>query len=356
MAVTALYTDPDSEVLSRIEGELGWITLNRPKALNSLSYNMIELLTDILLAWRDDKAIKAVVIEGVSERAFCAGGDIKAVFEAKHQDKMDLAYDFFRKEYALNTLIHEYPKPYLAFLDGIAMGGGLGVSVHGSHRIVTDRSVLSMPETGIGFFPDVGGTWFLNQCPDHIGLFLAMTGHRFEGADALYAGIATHYVPSDRLGQVKEALKSGRPFDEVFEMFGTRPEKGYLEKHSAEISYHFDRPTAAEIVESFDFSTTELSLSTIKMLRSKSPLSICVAFEQITGAKEGMTFRQMMEREFIISQHFLRGHDFFEGVRALLVDKDQNPRWMPKTIEDVRDEDVKVYFQPTSISGLTFID
>jgi enoyl-CoA hydratase/carnithine racemase len=356
MAEVAPVSDQDNEIVSHIEAGIGWIKLNRPKALNSLSFNMIRQLTQTLTEWSTHANIKAVVVQGEGDKAFCAGGDVRAAYMAKQQGNLEPLEGFFREEYALNTLIHEYPKPYITILDGIAMGGGLGVSLNSPYAVLTDRSILAMPETAIGFFPDVGATWFLSNVPDSIGIYWAMTGNRFTGADAVYAGLGTTYLPSGQVSELLDILKACDDVIATLRQFHQPPTKIPVQLLEEDIHYHFNHSSVAEIIASLESADTEFSASTLKTLRSRSPLSVHIAFEQLKNVDPKSSFRERMQREFRLSQRFIADHDFFEGVRAVLVDKDQNPQWQPTHLEDVTAEKVQSYFAVLSVPEIDFIN
>jgi enoyl-CoA hydratase len=225
---------------SKVQNNIGWITLNRPEALNALSLTMVRDMAQLLKTWATDPSVTTVIIEGAGDKAFCAGGDVRAVYEAQKAGDLELCDAFFREEYTLNATIYSYPKPYVAVIDGLAMGGGLGVSVNGSHRIVTERALLAMPETGIGFFPDVGATTFLTRGPGVMGLYVGLTGTPLKAKDALWFGLATHYVPSSALPLLKEAVGKGEDIEHVLSHYAQTPEeKGFLETHRESIETHF---------------------------------------------------------------------------------------------------------------------
>jgi len=341
----------EEELLHEEKSGIGWITLNRPKALNALSLTMIRTLQQLLIEWERDSSIKAIVIQGAGGKAFCAGGDVRAVYEAKRKGDLQTCDVFFREEYTLNTHIHNYTKPFIALIDGIAMGGGLGVSINGSHRIVTERALLAMPETGIGFFPDVGATTFLNNAPGMVGLFLGLTGTRLKADDALWAGLATHFMPSS-FALFKDDLRKGKPLEESLATYCQRPpEKGFLEHHFEKIEAHFNKPTLGEIFERLEKDPSPFAQNTYNTLRSKSPTSLAVVFRQLKEGKN-LSFLERMKMEFRLSQHFVEGHDFMEGVRAVLVDKDHLPQWKPATIENLTSKDIARYFAPLGVKEL----
>lgn len=331
------------ELLIEVKQGFGWITLNRPKSLNALSLSMIRDLEELLKIWEEDSSIKAIVIQGAGERAFCAGGDVRAVYEAKKTGNLQFCDAFFREEYALNTHIYLYGKPYVALIDGIAMGGGLGISVNGSHRIVTERALLAMPETGIGFFPDVGGTNFLSNAPGVIGLYLGLTGTHLKAEDALWSGLATHFMPSSSLLNFIDALREGQPLEDALGMYGQEPqEEGFLEHHYSQIEDHFNQSSLSAILKSLENDPSPFAQNTYNTLRSKSPMSLSVVFRQLTEVKSD--FLRRIQREFRLCQHFVQGHDFMEGIRSVLVEKDHLPRWKPAKVEDITPEEIDYYF------------
>jgi len=343
-----------NDLLSKVQGGIGWITLNRPKALNALSLDMIRNLTQLLKEWETNSSVNAIVIQGAGDKAFCAGGDVRAVYDAKKSGDLETCDAFFREEYTLNAHIHSYPKPYVALLDGIAMGGGLGVSVNGSHRIVTERALLAMPETGIGFFPDVGATTFLNNVPGAVGLYLGLSGTHLKAEDALWAGLATHFLSSTCLSSFKKDLEQGKPLEDTLTAYCREPqEKGFLEHHSDVIDMHFSKSSLKEIIESLATDPSPFAQNTYNTLTSKSPTSLAVVFRQL---KEGKTlsFLARMKLEFRLSQHFVKGHDFMEGIRAVLVDKDRLPRWKPPRLQDLSDRDIDTYFAQLNERELEF--
>ncbi|MBY0292407.1 MAG: enoyl-CoA hydratase/isomerase family protein [Alphaproteobacteria bacterium] len=338
------HVSEDQTLLSDVHGDVGWITLNRPKALNALSLEMIRSFAELLNEWEKNAALNTIVIQGAGDKAFCAGGDVRAVYEAKKAGDFHTCDAFFREEYTLNAFIHGYTKPYVSLWDGIAMGGGLGISVNGSHRIITERAILAMPETGIGFFPDVGATTFLNTIQGVIGLYVGLTGARLKAADALWTGLATHFMPSSSLPLFKTALEKGTSLEKALSTYCQHPsEKGFLESHVELIEKHFNQPSLMDIIESLAQDATPFALQTYTTLRAKSPTSLAVVFRQLQEGKS-LSFTERMKLEFRLSQHFIEGHDFAEGIRAVLVDKTHNPCWNPATLEDLRDQDIDFFF------------
>lgn len=309
-------------------GALGRIVLDRPKALNALTLDQVHAMHPRLAAWAGDPGVAAVVIEGAGDKAFCAGGDIRALYEACKAGDMAYVAAFYRDEYRLNRRIKTFPKPYVALLDGIVMGGGVGVSVHGRYRVATERTLFAMPETGIGFFPDVGGAFFLPRCPGRTGMYLGLTGARLKAADALHVGVATHYVPSDRLDDLRTALAQGGDVAAILDRFHVDPGAAPLADRRAVIDDCFGRGSVAAILEALDAHPDPWARDTARTIRAKSPTATLVAFEQIRRGG-GLDFDACMRMEFRLSQAVAPAHDFIEGIRAVIVDKDNQPAWQP---------------------------
>jgi enoyl-CoA hydratase len=334
------------EVLFEKQGRAGVITLNRPKALNALTLNMVDAMDAQLRSWRNDPAVEMVIVRGAGERAFCAGGDIRALYDS---GKAGTPYviDFYAREYRLNTLIKRYPKPYIALVNGIVMGGGVGVSVHGSVRVCGEGTMFAMPETGIGLFPDVGGTFFLPRCPGEVGIYLALTGARLDVTDASYTGIATHVVPQAQHEALLADLCNGPDaLERVLARHAVRSQnKPKLEGLQQAIDLHFAGASVEAIMASLESGKSLFEEQTVKSLKGKSPTSLKVAFRQVReGAKLG--FEDCMRLEFRLTNRFMRGHDFYEGVRAVIIDKDNAPKWDPPSIDLVRARDIDSYFAP----------
>ena len=345
------------DVLLEKRGPLGLVTLNRPRALNALDLGMIRALTPALEAWAAHPEVKAVVVRGAGGRAFCAGGDVRAVAATVGQPPPEgeepLVRAFFREEYALNRLIHHYPKPYVALVDGICMGGGLGLSMHGSHRVVTERLVLAMPETGIGLFPDVGGGWFLPRFPGEAGTYLGLTGARANAADARWLGYATAHVPHERLDAVVDALgaadwSTGPAHDvatRVVSRFATEPGESALSTQAAALNRCFAGGSVEDILAALAAEGTPWAEETRATLGRMSPTSLKVTLRQLRIGRS-LPYDELVEVEYRLSQHCTARPDFREGIRAVLVDKDQKPRWNPPTLAEVRDADVEACFAP----------
>lgn len=334
----------EAEILFERRGAVGLITLNRPKALNALTHAMCLRMATQLAAWAIDDGITCVIIRGTGDRAFCAGGDIRALY-VSGKAGTSYALDFYRDEYLLNAAIKHFPKPYVALIHGIVMGGGVGVSVHGSHRIASETTSFAMPETGIGLFPDVGGSYFLPRCPGEIGMFLALTGARLKTADSLYAGVATHFVPATKWDELVAQVAEGAPLDGVLQGLGETVPGDYLYAHRAAIDRVFAGDSVESILAALDGEHTDWASDTASTIRAKSPTSLKIAFHQIReGGK--LDFDACMRMEFRMVNRIIAGHDFYEGVRAAILDKDGAPKWMPANLSGVKDADVHAYFAP----------
>ncbi len=355
----------EPEILFEIDAGIGTITLNRPKTLNALTLTMITEMRRNFSAWLADDAVRAVVIKGAGNRAFCAGGDVRSIRQTivdyDGDEAPDLVKTFFYEEYILNHQIHHSPKPYIALIDHVCMGGGVGLSVHGSYRVATERTVVGMPETTIGLFPDVGGGWFLSRLPGETGTWLALTGIPVKAADCLELGIATHMVASERLGDLEADLHRADLSGDVHAAVGTvldryRTDAGGVRVSSLrpEIDSAFAGDDVEAIVERLKASKSGFSKQALDTLVVKSPTSLKVTLEQIRRSGRAVDFGETMTMEYRLSQHFARGHDFPEGVRALLVDKDHKPDWRPARLEDVSDALVAGYFEPVPWGELAF--
>jgi len=337
------------EVLFERRGALGSILLNRPKALNALTLNICELMIAQLQEWAKDDAIKAVIIRGAGEKAFCAGGDVVRLYQDGKAGS-DYPARFWSTEYRLNTLIKRYPKPYIALIDGIVMGGGVGVSVHGGFRVVTDRTMFAMPETGIGLFPDVGGGYFLPRLPGQAGMYLGLTGKRLKGGDCVVLGLAEALIPHDRLAALEEKLaaEAVSDLDEISYLIGqfADPVKSApISADRTDIGRHFDLESVEAIIASLQKDGGEWATDQLKTLSTKSPTAMKVTFRQIREGAQ-LSFEDNMRMEWRIANRCAAGADFYEGVRALLIDKDNAPRWAPATLAEVSDEAVAAYFAP----------
>jgi enoyl-CoA hydratase len=336
----------DSDILFERRGAAGLITLNRPQALNAVNHAMVKALAARLEDWASDRAVTRVVIRAAGERAFSAGGDIRALNELGRTGRQADMLPFWRDEYRLNSFIKHYPKPYVALIDGIVMGGGVGISVHGSHRVAGEKFQFAMPEVGIGFFPDVGATWFLPRLPGETGAYCALTGERLRVADAVAAGIATHHVAAARFPDLIDALAGTVPVDAVLAAFADPPGQGTL----APLRPAIDRLLAGGSVEEIlaalgaaDGSDAAWAGKTAATIRAKSPTSLKVALAQVRRGA-GWSFTECMKAEFRIVSRIVYGHDFYEGVRATIIDKDNAPRWQPAELAGVTEAAVDNHF------------
>ena len=344
-------------VLTHVANGTGIITLDRPKTLNSLSLEMVRALTAILREWQDDASVAAVVLKSSSEKALCAGGDIRFFYNVGHgglQGGSALLEDFFTEEYALNHLIHFYPKPYIALMDGVVMGGGMGIAQGGPDcglRIVTERTKMAMPEVNIGLFPDVGGSHFLSHAPGQLGMYLGLTGLTIGAADALYIGLADVFVPSEQLPAL-EALIGATPGAGLPEAirafaapFSEQAGAAELQAQRAPIDAHFGAPSVAAIMASLEGDATPFAQRALKAMRQRSPLLMCVTHELLQrGAALGVADCLRLERS-LVRRNFEHG-EVLEGVRALVVDKDNLPQWNPPTLEQVTPDMVARFFEP----------
>jgi enoyl-CoA hydratase len=318
-------------VLASRRGRVGHILLNRPRALNALDTEMVLAASAALDLWRDDPAVHAVVIEGAGGRAFCAGGDIRAVRAASLAGQHDVIAAFFVAEYGLNQAIADYPKPFIALVDGICMGGGIGVSVHGWARVVTDAAMFAMPETGIALFPDIGATYILPRLRGQIGLYMALAGARLHGADAAFAGLATHYTSRETIAGLAAALAEHGPAA----LAGTGiPLDAPIASHMDAIDRCFSADSVAAILQRLEAEGTDWSRETLAAIRAASPSAVLWTFE-IVRAGAGRTLPQCLAAELALTRHATVHPDFIEGVRAMVIDKDRKPKWSAARIEDV---------------------
>ncbi|HXJ01008.1 MAG TPA: enoyl-CoA hydratase/isomerase family protein [Micropepsaceae bacterium] len=339
-----------NEVLLRNEGGVGHITLNRPQALNALTREMCAAMLEQLRAWREDPAIRLSVIDAIPGRAFCAGGDIRAICEmGKRGDGSAAA--FFTTEYRLNAAIRHFSKPYIALIDGIAMGGGVGVSIHGSHRVVSENALFAMPETAIGLFPDVGTTYVLPRLPGEIGMYLALTGGRIKPADMIYAGIATHFVPSARIGDIAPRLIQGEPPDPVLTGLTADPGPSALAANRAAIDRAFAKPSVEAVIDALGAEGV-WGQETAALLGTRSPTSLKLTYRQMRLGKT-LDFDSCLRSEYRLMTQLLENHDLYEGVRAALIDKDQRPYWRPATLDAVNDADISRYFELRNVTELS---
>jgi enoyl-CoA hydratase len=335
-----------ADILFERRGAAGLVTLNRPQALNAVTHAMVRALRVQLDRWANDPAITRVVISAAGERAFSAGGDIRALYDLGCAGRHDEALQFWRDEYPLNVAIKNFRKPYVALIDGIVMGGGVGVSVHGSHRVAGDRFQFAMPEVGIGFFPDVGATWFLPRMPGELGTYCGLTGERFGSADAVAAGLATHRIPSARFAALLDGLTGTLSVDALLAAFAEPAGEGPILARRGAIDRLFAGDRIEDILAALDRETgdeAEWARKTAAAIRTKSPLSLKLALAQVRRGK-AWDFETCMRAEFRIVSRVIHGSDFYEGVRAVIVDKDNKPRWRPATLADVSEAEVERHF------------
>ena len=347
----------DAEILFEIKDGLGLMTLNRPKALNALSHGMILEMERVMPQWEKDPAVKAVVLRGSGDRAFCAGGDVAGLYrEMRDNPSGTVRRDFFRDEYVVNRRIYRFAKPWISLIDGIDMGGGVGLSVHGSHSVASEKFLFAMPETTIGLFPDVGGGYFLSRLPGALGTFLALTSHRLKAADAQWAGIVDAHVPSAAMNELQAALgaadlsgpDANRKVDAVIARFAADPGMPTLPAMMPDIDRCFSAESLQEIVDKLRKHPGEWAQKQLAALMKLSPISMAITLEQLKRCAN-RSFEDSMTIEYRMSQNCMRpDHDFFEGVRALLIDKDQKPKWNPPTIEGVTQAMIEAHFTPVS--------
>ncbi len=342
-------------IKTEVRGALGVITLDRPTALNSLTLDMVRALTVSLRAWRDDARISAVLVKGSSERAYCAGGDIRFFHQkgsATATGGAALVEDFFTEEYALNHLVHTYPKPYVALMDGVVMGGGMGIAQAGPQarvRVVTERTKMAMPETGIGLFPDVGGGWFLSRAPGQLGAYLGVTGEVIGAADALYADLADLFVPGSELAALEQILAGDGNARDAARDFAARfasqadPAQSRLAQHRAAIDRHFAHGTVAKIMESLASDDSEFAAKTLATMKKRSPLMMSVTLEQIRRAAT-LDIADCLRMERTMVRRCFENGEVLEGVRALAIDKDHAPKWKPAALADVTRNMVEHFF------------
>lgn len=333
------------EVICEKQGAAGLIRLNRPQALNALTLGMVREMSRALDAWERDPDVACVVVTGEGGKAFSAGGDIRLLHDQGKAGDHAAQIDFWREEYILNRRIKLYPKPYVALIDGIVMGGGAGVSINGSHRIAGDRFAFAMPEVGIGFFPDIGATWFLPRLPGKTGLYLGLTGARAKAGDAVALGLAEAYVPSAQFEALRAALIAGEPVEAAVKRLSAPAPGSAILAERATIDAGLSGASVAECLARLDADASPFAVDMARTIRAKSPTSLAIAFRQMQIGGE-LDIDEAMRVEFRIVSRLCRGHDFYEGVRAVIIDKDNAPRWSPARVADVSDAAVDAYFAP----------
>ncbi|WP_078409895.1 enoyl-CoA hydratase/isomerase family protein [Priestia abyssalis] len=345
----------ESNVISYVDRGAGWLKLNRPQALNALNAEMVEKMYETLDAWRTDPSVAFVCISGEGTKGLCAGGDMRFFYDHRNSNVEECARRFFTTEYQVDLMIHEYPKPIVVYMDGIVMGGGVGLSVGASERIVTERTKWAMPEMSIGFFPDVGASYFLNQMPGHVGRYLALTGETILTADVLYVGAANRYMESNRWEEfIQEIQKTNWNLDKASKQMGdildafcsTLEDESPISLLQSKIDKHFAYETVEEIVASLGKaaeSGDDWAAKTRSTIQSKSPTSLKVTLRQLQKGKN-QSLLSCFNMELALSMNFMKNYSFYEGVRAVLVDKDRKPNWKPNSLADVREEEVERFF------------
>lgn len=348
----------EEDVLFSHQGQIGFITLNRPNALHSLTLPMIIAIQQQLTLWKEDEGVKAIILQSAPGNAFCAGGDVRWLYQFGGKNEAE-QMQFFRHEYKLNHFIHHLGKPYIALMDGVTMGGGVGLAMHGSHPVATERFIFAMPETSIGFFPDVGASHLLKKCPGALGIYLGLTGNRLNHQDSLEASLIKYVITSERIPEIIQTLRSKDLSNDTFNtvdeclasysMMINAAEQSWIQP---EINACFSLHTVEEIINALDKTNTLLAAETSSTLKQKCPLSLKVTLAQLHKA-QGLTFDQCLQMDYDLAGHFMEGKDFYEGVRALLIDKDKAPQWQPESLTQVSDSMVVTYFE-SSEERLTF--
>jgi enoyl-CoA hydratase len=355
----AVNATPEPDLIARREGAVGVIRLNRPNAINAVTLEMFRDVDKALDAFEADPAVALILLEGAGERGLCAGGDIRALYESSRVAG-DLGKTLWREEYILNARIAKFAKPYVAFMDGIVMGGGVGLAAHGSHRVVTDRTKLAMPEVGLGFFPDVGGTWLLSHSPGEIGTYLGLTGQTMNGPDAVYAGFADAVVPAAKLAGLREALTRARAgathadLKSLIDGFATGEIAGPVAALRSHIDNWFAHERMQDIFAALHRDGSELALATLKTLNEKSPRGMVVTLKLLRLARKSSSLEECLVREYSAALEVFASDDFREGVRAAVIDKDRNPKWSPPGIEEVTPEMLAPYLAGLGKDELVF--
>lgn len=341
----------NEDVLVSVRNGVGILTLNRPKAINSLNDAMVAGISEALHAWADDDAVHTVLLTGAGERGLCAGGDVVALYHSAKADD-GAAQRFWYDEYLLNAYIGRYPKPYVAVMDGIVMGGGVGVASHGNIRVATDTTKMAMPEVGIGFIPDVGGTYLLSRAPGALGLHAALTGAPFSGADAIAMGFADHYVPHDQVAEFTASVVSDG-VEKALAAYAVAPPAAPLAEQRGWIDECYAGDTVADILAALSGHEEQAAQDAAKLIATRSPIALSVTLEAVRRAAKLETLEDVLTEEYRTSCASVKSHDFVEGIRAQLVDKDRNPQWSPASIAAVTPADVEAYFVPAD-PDLTF--
>lgn len=344
-------TGESDEILTRVDNGVGFVTLNRPEAINSLNQRMVNALSAVLTRWERDDAIHTVVLSGAGDRGLCAGGDLVPLYHSMRKDGVE-ARRFWRDEYLLNGQIGRFAKPYVALMDGIVMGGGVGVSAHGSVRVVTDTSKVAMPEVGIGFIPEVGQMYLLSRAPGALGLHAALTGASFTGADAIAMGFADHYVPHSELDTFTRAIVADG-VDSALAHHAIEPTPSELAAQREWIDECYAKDSVVDIVAALRGHDAGPAQDAANLIASRSPIAVSVAFEAMRRAAKMETLEDVLTQDYRMSSASSRSHDFVEGIRAQIIDKDRNPKWSPASLAEVTVADVAAYFAPVD-DDLTF--
>jgi enoyl-CoA hydratase len=358
-AAATAVAGPEPDLIARREGAAGVIRLNRPKAINAVTLEMFRDVDKALDAFGADPAVAVILLEGAGERGLCAGGDIRALYESSRV-KGDLGKILWREEYILNARIARFPKPYVAFMDGIVMGGGVGLSAHSRHRIVTEKTRLAMPEVGLGFFPDVGGTFLLSRSPGEIGTYFGLTGQTMNGPDAIHARFADAVVPSGKLAALRERLvglpaaAGSAEVASIINGFATGEITGPVAVNQPRIDGWFNHDRMEDIVAALQRDGSDLAASTLRTLNEKSPRGMVVTLKLLRLARASSSLEQCLVREYRAALQVFASDDFREGVRAAVIDKDRRPRWSPPRIADVTAEMVAPYFAEIGADELVF--
>ncbi|MEO1110510.1 MAG: enoyl-CoA hydratase/isomerase family protein [Pseudomonadota bacterium] len=342
-----------SAVRIRRIGPVGHITLTRPKAMNALTHGMALLIEKALDSWAVDPSVDYVLIDAEGDRAFCAGGDLLSLYQAGQAGDFACAADFWRDEYRLNHKIATYPKPYVALMHGVVMGGGVGISAHGSHRIVTDNTMIAMPECSVGLIPDVGGSLILANAPGHVGTYLGLTGERMGPGDAIFAGFADTYVPLDKWLDLSKALKNGAGLEAIADYAAGLPE-GNLPERQSQIDEAFDCESPIDAITALEQLNEDWSIKAASKIKSASPLSVATAWNTILAARQNDHLADALQAEFRFTSRGLEHGDFLEGIRAVLIDKDRSPKWAQATLSDVPAELLAMMAEPADGGDVNF--
>ncbi|BBY24903.1 enoyl-CoA hydratase/isomerase family protein [Mycobacterium stomatepiae] len=337
-------TGKSDEILARVDNGVGLITLNRPKAINSLNQIMVDALRPLLAGWESDDAVRAVVLSGAGERGLCAGGDVVAVYHSARKDGVEVR-KFWRDEYLLNGQIGRFAKPYVSLMDGIVMGGGVGVSAHGNVRVVTDTSKVAMPEVGIGFVPDVGGAFILSRAPGGLGLYAALSGATLSGSDAIALGLADHYVAHDKLAAFRQAIVDDS-IESALTAHAVEPPASDLVAQQPWIDECFAGDTAEDILAALRKHDAEPAQKAADLIATRSPIAVSVTLEAVRRAAKMETLEDVLVQDYRVSSAAARSHDLVEGIRAQIIDKDRNPKWSPPDFAAVSAADIDAYFAP----------